>query len=81
MLRQAAREHDIDLARSYVIGDKASDMKLSTVTGARGVLVLTGYGHETLANPERWPCKPEIVAENLLEAVRLILDRSRMSDV
>ncbi|HKP14363.1 MAG TPA: D-glycero-beta-D-manno-heptose 1,7-bisphosphate 7-phosphatase [Blastocatellia bacterium] len=75
MLQQAAREHDIDLGRSYVVGDKASDMNLATNAGARGVLVLTGYGRETLANRDRWPCAPEIIADDLLDAVRQILDR------
>jgi hypothetical protein len=35
--------------------------------------VLTGYGRETLANQDRWPCDPSMVADNLLEAVKLIL--------
>ena len=74
LLKAAARDHDIDLARSFVIGDKASDMKLAEHTGARAALVLTGYGSETLAHPERWPCAPEIVAENVLEAVRRIIE-------
>ena len=74
LLRAAASEHNIDLTRSFVIGDKASDIKLAENTGARAALVLTGYGRETLDHPERWPCMPEIVAENVLEAVRRILD-------
>ena len=74
MLHQAAREHNVDLTRSFVIGDKSSDMNLATNAGARGVLVLTGYGRETQTERERWPCDPELVADNLLEAVRLILD-------
>jgi D-glycero-D-manno-heptose 1,7-bisphosphate phosphatase len=76
MLRQAAREHDIDLSASYVVGDKASDINLATNVGARGALVLTGYGRETLANRDQWPCVPEIIADDLLDAVRQILDRS-----
>jgi len=75
MLQQAAREHDIDLGVSYVIGDKASDINLATNAGARGVLVLTGYGRETLANRDQWPCAPEMIADDLLDAVRQILDR------
>lgn len=81
MLRRAAREHAIDLARSYVIGDKASDINLATGAGSRGVLVLTGYGRETLASIDRWPCEPALIADNLLGAVKLILDRSQMPDV
>jgi D-glycero-D-manno-heptose 1,7-bisphosphate phosphatase len=74
MLDAASREHNIDLARSYVIGDKASDIELAENAGARGVLVMTGYGSETRAHPDRWPCQPAIIAENLLEAVKQILD-------
>ena len=76
MLRQAAREHDIDLAASYVVGDKASDMNMAANAGARGALVLTGYGRETLANRDHWPCAPEIIADDLFDAVRRILDRN-----
>jgi len=74
MLHAAAREQNIDLARSWVIGDKASDINLAASAGARGALVLTGYGSETLAHQERWPCEPKLVAVDLLEAVKLILD-------
>jgi len=76
MLTEAAREHDIDLARSYMIGDKASDINLATNAGARGVLVLTGYGRETLSNQVTWPCAPAFVADDLLQAVKRILDIS-----
>ena len=73
MLRQAAREHAIDLSLSYVIGDKASDINLATNAGARGVLVMTGYGRETLASQDRWPCMPAIIADDLLDGVKRIL--------
>ena len=75
MLHRAARERDIDFARSFVIGDKASDMNLAASVGAGSALVLTGYGRETRRDFDRWPCQPEVVAENLLEAVHIILDR------
>ena len=77
MLVRAAREHGIDLARSYVIGDKASDINLATNAGARGVLVMTGYGRETLASQDRWPCEPAIIADDLLDGVKRILDISQ----
>ena len=81
MMIEAARDHQIDLAASYVIGDKASDINLAAEVGARGVLVLTGYGRETLRRRDRWPCEPAIVADDLLGAVRQILDSARVSDV
>jgi len=73
MLLAASREHNIDLAVSFVIGDKASDIQLAENAGARGALVMTGYGRETLADADRWPCKPSIVGENLLDAIKQIL--------
>jgi D-glycero-D-manno-heptose 1,7-bisphosphate phosphatase len=77
MLERAAREHNINLAQSFVIGDKASDINLASNAGGRGVLVRTGYGEETLANLEHHPCYPLIVAKDLLEAVRRILSECR----
>jgi len=74
MLSRAAWEHKIDLSRSFVIGDKASDIKLAENAGMRSALVLTGYGRATAAHPKRWPCSPDIKAENLLVAVTQILD-------
>jgi D-glycero-D-manno-heptose 1,7-bisphosphate phosphatase len=75
MLERAAAEHGINLSSSYVIGDKASDINLATNAGAKGVLVMTGYGAETQANLERFPCYPTLVAKNLLEAIKLILTK------
>jgi D-glycero-D-manno-heptose 1,7-bisphosphate phosphatase len=76
MLLRAAREHDIDLSSSYVIGDKSSDINLATSAGAGGVLVMSGYGRETLAAQDAWPCAPAIVADDLLDAVKRILGAS-----
>ncbi|HSE96829.1 MAG TPA: D-glycero-beta-D-manno-heptose 1,7-bisphosphate 7-phosphatase [Blastocatellia bacterium] len=74
LLFRAADERRIDLARSYMIGDKSSDISLAAAAGARSVLVLTGYGSMTLAR-STGPGAPDIVADNLLEAVKQILDR------
>ena len=38
MLEQAAREHDLDLAASVIVGDKPSDVEAGRAVGARGVL-------------------------------------------
>ncbi len=41
---QASREHDIDCTQSYVAGDTLDDMVAARRIGARGCLVLTGWG-------------------------------------
>jgi D-glycero-D-manno-heptose 1,7-bisphosphate phosphatase len=47
LLLQAAREHGIDLSRSYMIGDKEADIEAGENAGCSSLLVLTGYGKET----------------------------------
>ncbi len=46
MLLKAAKEHNIDLARSFLIGDKKSDIEAAVNAGVTPVLVMTGYGKE-----------------------------------
>ena len=47
MVERAARELNIDLAKSFVIGDKPADIELAEAAGMKGVMVLTGYGRES----------------------------------
>jgi D-glycero-D-manno-heptose 1,7-bisphosphate phosphatase len=73
MVFEAERDHDIDLARSFFIGDKAIDIACGRNAGVRTILVRTGYGaQETHAAPH-W------IAEDLREAARIILDLSETS--
>jgi D-glycero-D-manno-heptose 1,7-bisphosphate phosphatase len=44
MLKRAARELHLDLRRSFMIGDKAIDVRAGRAAGAVSILVLTGYG-------------------------------------
>ena len=44
MLLEAARDLGIDLARSWMIGDRAGDLEAGRRAGVRSILVLTGEG-------------------------------------
>lgn len=66
MLLEAARDHSIDLARSYMIGDKASDIEAGRAAGCRTILVQTGYGREHAA------AEPTIIVHTFAEAVNLV---------
>jgi D-glycero-D-manno-heptose 1,7-bisphosphate phosphatase len=44
MLEQAAAELGLDLARSAIVGDKATDLEAGRAAGCAAVLVRTGYG-------------------------------------
>jgi D-glycero-D-manno-heptose 1,7-bisphosphate phosphatase len=74
LLKRAAAELDIDLARSWTVGDRYGDTELARNAGTRAALVLTGYGRgEHEYQRDAWRHRPDLVAENLLEAVREIL--------
>ena len=77
MLLQAAQDLNIDLTRSYLVGDRFNDMEAGKKIGVRGILVKTGFGQSLLqddgpdeATPEN---KPDFIAADILEAVKLIL--------
>jgi D-glycero-D-manno-heptose 1,7-bisphosphate phosphatase len=75
LLRQAAQELDVDLSRSYVVGDRYIDLELAANAGARGILVLTGYGRgelEYYQGPKR--VEPIYIAQDLRDAAGWILE-------
>ena len=47
MYRRAAEKLNIDLQRSFYVGDKPSDVAATETLGGRGILVRTGYGRES----------------------------------
>ena len=73
MLRRAQKELNIDLAGSYIIGDKHVDVETGYAVGGKSILVLTGYGREELDLHKGSAHQPHFVAENLTEAVDAIL--------
>jgi D-glycero-D-manno-heptose 1,7-bisphosphate phosphatase len=74
LFTKAAAELDIDLARSYVVGDRWSDVRAALNCGATSVLVLTGYGRGELAyiGPKQ-EVQPHWVTDDLLSAVQKIV--------
>jgi len=78
LVLRAATELGLDLAASTVIGDRASDLVAAQAVGARGVLVLTGYGlGEWEYRRETFPVMPDHVAADLFDAVEWILAQRR----
>jgi D-glycero-D-manno-heptose 1,7-bisphosphate phosphatase len=67
MVVRAARDHGLDPAQSFFIGDKQSDMECGRNAGVKTILVRTGYGKETD------PGTADFVVEDLTEAANLIL--------
>jgi D-glycero-D-manno-heptose 1,7-bisphosphate phosphatase len=70
MVLAAAREHSIDLASSYFVGDKYADVECGRRAGTRTVLVLTGYGSEQRCAAD-FTCKDAVEAtERILATIR-----------
>ncbi|MEE3202386.1 MAG: HAD family hydrolase [Acidobacteriota bacterium] len=72
MVTRAARDLGLDVERSVVVGDKWSDIRLAKQTGARGVLVRTGYGRSQEKNPQEG-LSADAVVDTLMDAVSWIL--------
>jgi D-glycero-D-manno-heptose 1,7-bisphosphate phosphatase len=75
LLERAANEHGLDLPASWVVGDRYADVEMAHRAGARGILVMTGYGRgEYELHRAKWPNPPDALADNLTQAVRLIVN-------
>jgi len=72
LIDRAAAELGLDVARSFVIGDKPADVSLAVRVGARPVLVRTGYGAESEHDPAVREIAPH-VADDLAAAADFIL--------
>ncbi len=70
-LRDAEKEFAVGLKKSYVIGDKKSDIGLGKNAGCRTVLVLTGEGAK-----QKESASPDYFAKDLLDAAQWILKDS-----
>jgi len=76
LVERAAREHGLDLARSYCVGDSDADLGLARATGTRSVLVLTGHGRRT-ATGHGGRSPADHVAVNFRAAADWIIDDAR----
>lgn len=71
MIEEMARKYNIDLKKSYFVGDTTRDIQTGKNAGTKTILVRTGQG----GADERYNVKSDFEAENLLAAVEFILER------
>jgi D-glycero-D-manno-heptose 1,7-bisphosphate phosphatase len=69
MLLGAADELSVEIKKSWMIGDKTSDVLAGKSAGLRTILVKTGYAGK---EPKAVSVKPDHVADNLYDAVQFI---------
>lgn len=69
MLFEAAEKHGFDLTRSFMVGDRLSDVEAGTNAGCRSILVDTGWDVVTTD-------KAVYIAPKLIDAVRYIVENT-----
>ena len=67
MIIEAAADFDIDLAQSYFVGDKITDIECGRRAGMRTILVLTGHGADESS------AASDFSATDISQAVDIIL--------
>ena len=70
MILQAEREHHIDLARSFFVGDKEIDAECGRNADVRTIRVQTGFDRDTSGSIADW------VAADVPAAVEIILNKT-----
>ena len=78
LIDRAGSDFEIDLQRSWMVGDRYGDIELAQNARLHSALVLSGYGRgEWEYQRDSWKLEPEVVAENLLEVARTVIERDR----
>lgn len=69
MINEAVKKYNIDLSKSYMVGDSTMDLELARNAGVKSVLVDTGFA----GNDGKYDRSCDIEAKDLLDAVEKII--------
>ena len=67
-LLEAAKEHGIEMSKSYMIGDRWRDVEAGALAGCKTLFINYGYA-------EKNPLNPDYIVSSLLEAGKIILGK------
>jgi D-glycero-D-manno-heptose 1,7-bisphosphate phosphatase len=70
MILDEAQKFSVDLSKSWMIGDKRSDIAAGKTAGVKTILVKTGYGG---SEPDSEQVEPDFKVDDLKKAVEIIL--------
>jgi D-glycero-D-manno-heptose 1,7-bisphosphate phosphatase len=76
MILQAAHDFDLSLPDSYMIGDDLCDIQVGQKAGCKTILVLSGKGKDTRILLDKEGLAPDLVSENILDAIQMIAGAS-----
>ncbi len=69
MLKQAQKDFDIDFSKSFIVGDRLSDIQAGITAGLTTVLATTGCGGKGAIGLD---CSPDWKINNLEEVLKII---------
>jgi D-glycero-D-manno-heptose 1,7-bisphosphate phosphatase len=72
MILNAESEFDIDLSKSYMVGDSVKDIIAGINAGCKTALVLTGNGKIAIQELKKLNIKPNLIENNILEIAKKI---------
>jgi len=72
MITKAAKDLNINLKKSFMIGDALIDIVAGKRAGLTSILVKTGPGHSRLDKLYKKNFRPDFIAKNLNEVIRII---------
>ncbi len=73
MVLQASKDFDVDLSKSYFVGDKASDVECGLNAGLKSILLSSEYVDNEINILQKHGKSPNFVARNFLEAYNFIV--------
>lgn len=73
MIEECVKKYNIDISKSWFIGDTTRDVQTGVNAGLKTVLVLTGE----CGNDKKYDVTPDYICENLFSAVKKILEIER----
>ncbi|PID28601.1 MAG: D,D-heptose 1,7-bisphosphate phosphatase [Candidatus Cloacimonadota bacterium] len=80
LFRKISGKYKIDRKKSFMIGDKFSDILFGKKCGLQTVLVRTGSGDKTFQSLKKSDIKPDFVCKDFNEAVLLIEKLEKQDD-
>lgn len=76
LIQRAQAEFDIDLGKSWMVGDRYSDVELARNAGLRAAFVMSGYGRgEWEYQRQHWTEQPDLISVDLLQAIKTIINQ------
>ncbi len=78
MIEAAKKRFNLDLTKSFCIGDKLTDIEFGKNAGAKSILVMTGYGEKEAKKIKEKNVKPDYLAKNMIDASLWILRNQKV---